>query len=143
MLLSGLPLPDITYRPETALFDWEDLEIAGGLAELPERIVTRERFEQEREKLTADSSRQEVERVLGCSTRQANRVLNKLRGGNIPRIPIRQQVLTLLNNGEKEAKEIIAAIKAHPEAIHHVLARLISEKVIVRIRRGLYALIKK
>ncbi len=143
VLLSGLPLPDITYRPETALFDWEDLEIAGGLAELPERIVTRERFEQEREKLTADSSRQEVERVLGCSTRQANRVLNKLRGGNIPRIPIRQQVLTLLNNGEKEAKEIIAAIKAHPEAIHHVLARLISEKVIVRIRRGLYALIKK
>ena len=143
VLLSGLPIPNITNRPETALFDWEDLEIAGGLAELPEGIVTRERFEQEREKLTAESSRQEVERVLGCSTRQANRVLNKLRGGNIPRIPIRQQVLTLLDNGEKEAKEIIAAIKAHPEAVHHVLARLISERVIVRIRRGLYALVKK
>ena len=143
VLISGLPLPNITNRPETSLFDWEDFEIAGGLAELPEGIVTRERFEEEREKLTADSSRQEVERVLGCSTRQANRVLNKLRGGNIPRVPIRQQILTLLGKGEKEAKDLIAAIKAHPEAIHHVLARLVSERVIVRVRRGLYALVKE
>ena len=143
VLISGLPIPNITNRPETALFDWEDLEIAGGLAELPEGIVTRERFEEEREKLTAASSRQEVERVLGCSIRQANRVLNKLRGGNIPRIPIREQILTLLDNGEKETQELTGAIKAHPEAIHYVLAQLISEKVIARVRRGLYALVKE
>ena len=142
VLISGLPLPTITNRPETSLFDWEDFEIAGGLAELPEGIVTRERFEQEREKLTADSSRQEVERVLGCSTRQANRMLNKLRGGNIPRVPIRQQILRLLDKGEKETKDLIGAIKARPVAVHHVLARLVSERVIVRVRRGLYALVK-
>ena len=143
VLISGLHLPSITNRPETALFDWADLEIAGGLAELPEGIVTRERFEAEREQLTAESSRQEVERVLGCSTRQANRVLNKMRGGNIPRIPIREQVLTLLSDGEKKTREIITPIEAHPEAIHHVLAKLVSEEVIVRVRRGLYALVEE
>ena len=143
VLITGLPLPNITNRPETSIFDWEDFEIAGGLDELPEMITTRERFEQEREQLTAETSRREVERILGCSSRQANRVLNKLRGGNIPRIPIRQQILTLLDDGEKKAAELIAAIEAHPEAIHHELARLLSENRIVRVRRGWYDLPKK
>ena len=80
----GMPLPGITHRPETLLFDWEDFEIAGGLDKLPEVIVTRERFERERDTLTPESSRQEIERVLGCSTRMANYVRQRLRGGNIP-----------------------------------------------------------
>ena len=140
VLITGLPLPNITDRPETSIFDWEDFEIAGGLDKLPEAIAIRERFEQERENLTAESSRREVQRVLGCSERQANRVLRKLRGGNIPRVPFRQQILSLLTDGEKKTAELTASIDGHPEAIQHELARLVNTGEIVRIRRGVYAL---
>ena len=140
VLITGLPLPNITDRPETSIFDWEDFEIAGGLDELPEAIAIRERFEQERENLTAESSREEVQRVLGCSERQANRVLQKLRGGNIPRVPFRQQILSLLTDGEKKTAELTAAIDGHPEAIQHELARLVGTGEIVRVRRGVYVL---
>ena len=143
VLITGLPLPNITDRPETSIFDWEDFEIAGGLNELPEAIAIRERFEQERENLSAESSREEVQRVLGCSERQANRVLQRLRGGNIPRVPFRQQILSLLTDGEKKTAELIAAIDGHPEAIQHELARLVDAGEIVRIRRGVYALLLK
>ena len=102
ILIAGVPIPNITNRPETSIFDWEDFEIAGGLEKLPEIFDIRERFEQERENLTADSSREEVQRILGCSERQANRVLQKLRGGNIPRKTFREQILTLLSDGEKK-----------------------------------------
>lgn len=71
VLFTSMALPDITDRSETLLFDWEDFEIAGGLDTLPEVIATRQRFEMERDNLTAESSREEVERVLGCSARQA------------------------------------------------------------------------
>ena len=81
ILISSLALPGVTDRPETLLFDWEDFEIAEGLDKLPQVITTRERFEAERDNLTAESSREEVERVLGCSSRQANRVLREFRGG--------------------------------------------------------------
>ena len=140
VLIAGVPLPNITNRPETSIFDWEDFEIAGGLDKLPEIIAIRERFEQERENLTADSSREEVQRILGCSPRQANRVLQKLRGGNIPRKTFREQILSLLTSGEKKTAEITAAINGHPEAIQHELTRLVDSDEIVRIRRGVYAL---
>ncbi len=140
VLITGLPLPNITNRPETSIFDWEDFEIAGGLNKLPEVIAIRECFERERENLTADSSREEVQRVLGCSERQANRVLQRLRGGNIPRLPFRQQILSLLTDGEKKTAELTSSIKGHPEAIQHELARLVETGEIVRVRRGVYAL---
>ena len=140
ILIAGVPLPNITNRPETSIFDWEDFEIAGGLEKLPEIIAIRERFEQERENLTAESSREEVQRILGCSERQANRVLQKLRGGNIPRKTFREQILSLLSDGEKKTAEITALIDGHPEAIQHELARLVESDEIVRIRRGVYAL---
>ena len=44
ILMSSLDIPDITDRPETLLFDWEDFEIAGGLDKLAETVATRERF---------------------------------------------------------------------------------------------------
>ena len=84
MLLNNFELPDITDRPQTLLFDWADYEIAGDLDKLEEAIRTRERFESERDSLTAESSRKEVERILGCSSRHANRVIQKLGGGKIP-----------------------------------------------------------
>ena len=140
VLVTSIPLPDITDRPETLLFDWEDFEIAGGLDKLAAVIETRQRFERERENLPAESSRAEVQRILGCSARQANRFLKKLRGGNIPRVLFRDQIHSLLTSGEKKTAELIEAIDGHPEAIKHELRRLVDADEIVRIRRGVYAL---
>ena len=143
VLLTGMPLPGITNRPETFLFDWEDFEIAGGLDKLSEVIATRERFERERDNLTPESSRQEVERVLGCSTRMANYVLQRLRGGNIPRVSFQGQIRALLSNGEKRKSEITAAIRSSPQSVGNELKRLVDIGEIVRVQRGVYALPKK
>ena len=140
MLITGLRIPEITDRPETLLFDWEDFDVAGGLDKLPEVIATRQRFETERDNLTAESSRKEVERVLGCSTRQANRVLLQLRGGKLARVPFREQILELLADGEKKTPEFAAAIQGHPKAINTELTRLVKIGEIVKVRRGVYSL---
>ena len=140
MLITGLRIPDITDRPETLLFDWEDFEVAGGLDKLSEVIATRQRFERKRENLTAESSRKQVEAVLGCSPRQANRVLRKLRGGKIARVPFREQILALLTAGEKKTPELTAAIQGHPKAINTELTRLVNAGEIVKVRRGVYKL---
>ena len=140
MLLTGLRIPEITDRPETLLFDLEDLDVAGELDKLPDVIATRQRFEAERDKLTSETSRREVERVLGCSTRQANRVLQKMRGGNLVRVTFREQILLLLADGEKKTPEITAAIEGNPKAINTELTRLVNIGDIVKIKRGLYTL---
>ncbi len=140
ILLSSLELPDVTDRPETLLFDWEDFEVAGGLHRLEETIGTRERFETERANLNADSSREEVERVLGCSSRQANRVLQKLRGGNITRVLFREQIFSLLATGEKRTSEIVNAIDGHPTSVRNELKRLVDAGEIVKVRWGIYTL---
>ena len=140
VLINSLEIPNITDRPETLLFDWEDFEIAGGIDKLAETIAIRQQFETELSNLTAESPRTEVERILGCSSRQANRMLNKLRGGNIPRVTFREQILSLLADGEKKRVEITAAIDGHPEAIHKELMRLTKIGEIQKVRRGVYAL---
>ena len=142
ILVTPLHLPNITDRPETLLFDWEDFEIAGGLDKLPEAIATRERFETERANLTAKTSRSEVERILGCSSRQANRVLSKLRGGNIPRVPFREQIFSLLANGEKRTGDLVEGIEGHPTSVRNELKRLVDAGEIVKVRWGVYALPK-
>lgn len=144
MLLTDFELPDITDRPETLLFDWEDFEIVAGLHKLEEAIRIREGFEAERANMTAETSREEVERILGCSSRQANRVLTKLRGGNIPRITLQEQILFLLAAGrEKTTKALVAAIDSSPQAIGNTLKQLLDEGEIVRVRRAVYALPKE
>ena len=140
VLVTGIELPDITDRPETLLFDWEDFEVAGGLDKLPEVIATRQRFEAERDNLTAESSRKEVERVLGCSVRQANRVLQKIRGGNIPHVLFRDQIYSLLSTGEKTTGELVASIEGHPTSVRNELKRLIDAGKIVKVRWGVYNL---
>ena len=142
MLITGLRIPEITDRPETLLFDLEDLDVADGLDKLAEVIATRQRFEKERDNLTAESSRKEVERVLGCSIRQAQRVLQKLRGGKIPRVPFREQIIALLADGEKKTPEIVEAIQGHPKAINAELTRLVNNGEIIKVKRGLYTLPK-
>ena len=140
VLVTSIELPDITDRPETLLFDWEDFEVAGGLDKLPEVIATRQRFEMERDNLTADSSRGEVERVLGCSARQANRVLQKIRGGNIPRVLFRDQIYALLSTGERTTGELVASIEGHPTSVRNELKRLIDAGEVVKVRWGVYSL---
>ena len=140
MLITGLRIPEITDRPETLLFDWEDFEGAGGLDKLSEVIATRQRFETERDNLTSESSRKEVERILGCSPRQANRVLQRLRGGKSARVPFREQILALLADGEKRTPELTEAIQGHPKAINTELTRLVAIGEIVKVRRGVYTL---
>ena len=140
VLLTSTPLPNITDKPQTMFFDWEDFEIAGELNKLPEVIATRERFEADYQKLTAESNRIEVERVLGCSARKANRFLKKLRGGNIQRVSLREQILSLLENGEKKAGDFVEATGSGPQTIGKELKRLMDLGEIVRIRRGIYRL---
>ena len=141
MLITGSRIPEITDRPETLLFDWEDFDVAGELDKLAEVIATRQRFETERDNLTPESSRQEVERVLGCSPRQANRVLQRLRGGKV-RVTFREQILALLADGEKTTPEFTEAIRGHPKAINTELTRLVGMGEIVKVKRGLYRLPK-
>ena len=144
MLLTDFELLDITDRSETLLFDWEDFEVAGGLHNLEETIRIREGFEAEQANFTAETSRKEVERILGCSSRQANRVLNKLRGGNIPRITLQEQILSLLASGhEKTTASLIASIDSSPQAIGNKLKQLLDAGEIVRVRRAVYTLPEK
>ena len=138
VLLTGMWLPDITDRPETLLFDWEDFEIAGRLDKLEETIATRQHFEEERANLTAESSRVKVEKVLGVSKSHANRILIKLRGGKRP--TMHQQIHTLLSNGEKKTAELVNAINGHPNAVKNELKRLVDTGEIVKVRRAIYAL---
>ena len=140
VLLSSMALPQITDRQETILFDWEDFEVAGGLDKLPEVVATRERFEKERDNLTVESNREKVEYILGCSSRQANRVLQKLRGGKPLRIPFREQIISLLTDGEKRTAELIESIEGHPKAIKNELGRLVHTGDIVKVRWGVYTL---
>ena len=140
MLITGLRIPFITDRPETLLFDWEDFDVAGGLDKLAEVIATRQHFETERDNLTPESGRKKVEEVLGCSTRQANRVLRRLRGGKLARVPFRKQILALLSDGEKKTPELTEAIQGHPKAINTELTRLVGRGEIVKVKRGVYKL---
>ena len=73
MLLSSLEVPVVTNRSETLLFDWEDFEIADGLEKLEETILTRERYEKrKRKEYLQKREEKRVQRILGCSVRQAN-----------------------------------------------------------------------
>lgn len=139
VLLSALGIQGITDMPNTLLFDWEDFEVAGSLEKLPDVIANRQSFETDREELTSKSSRQEVEWVLGCSSRQANRVLQKLRGGAPLRIPFRLQILSLLAEGNKKTSELLNAIEGNPEAVKNELKRLIDRGEIKRVQRGIYS----
>ena len=144
VLITSIPLPDITNRSETLLFDWEDFEVAGGLDTLTETITTREQFEMERDNLTAESSREKVRQVLGYSDRHTSRVLEKLRGGRILRVPFREQILSLLSaGGETKTAELVASIDGHPKAVNNELTRLVNTGEIVKVRRGVYALPKE
>ena len=107
---------------------------------LPEVIAERQHFEEERANLTAESGREKVQQVLGISKSQANRLLMKLRGGKIERVPFHEQIHVLLKDGEKTTAELIDAIDGHPGAVKNELKRLVDMGEIVKVRRAVYAL---
>ena len=140
ILNTALRIPSVTDAPETELFDWEDFEIAGGLDELPETIRIREGYETEYANMDASWSRKRVEYLLGVSKAQANRILMRLRGSKLERIPFHVQIFKLLSDGEKTTSEILEAIDGNPGSIKNELTHLVETGEIVRIRRGVYAL---
>lgn len=142
VLISSLHIPDITDRPQTMLFDWEDFEIAGSIDKLAETIKIREEYEREKENITAETNRKDIERILGCAPRTANSILQKLRGGNIPRITFREQILSHLADGEKKVSELIELIDGNPKSIHNEITRLTKNGELIKVRRGVYALPK-
>ena len=140
VLNTTLPIPSITDAPETQLFDWEDFEIAGGLDELPKTIRIRKEHEAEYANMDASWERKRVEYLLGVSKAQANRVLMRLRGGKLDRVPFHAQISDLLSNGEKTTSEILESIQGNPGSIKNELTHLVEKGEIVRIRRGVYTL---
>ena len=143
VLLTALPVPGITDRSETLLFDWVDYEIAGNLDNLAETLRIRRCFEADRDDLTATSNKKEVQRILGCSSRHANRVLMELRGGELLRVPMREQILEALADGEKKTAELAEQIEGHPKAVINELTRLVKRGEILRVRWGVYVLNKE
>ncbi len=140
VLNTALRVPSVTDAPEIELFDWEDFELAGGLDELSETIRIREEYETEQANMDASWSRKRVEYLLGVSKAQANRILMRLRGGKLERIPFHVQILEMLSDGQKTTSEIVEAIEGNPGAIKNELTYLVESGEIVRIRRGVYAL---
>ena len=140
ILNTALSIPSVTDAPEMELFDWEDFEIAGGLDKLSETIRKREAYEEEHTNMDASWSRERVEYLLGVSKSQANRILMRLRGGKLERIPFHVQIFDLLSDGEKTTSEILESIEGNPGSIKNELTHLVETGEIIRIRRGVYAL---
>ena len=140
ILNTVLRIPSVTDAPETELFDWEDFEIAGGLDELSKMIQIREDYEVEYINMDASWDRKRVEYLLGVSKAQANRILMRLRGTKLERIPFHVQILEMLSDGEKTTSEILESIDGNPGSIKNELTHLVETGEIVRIRRGVYAL---
>ena len=140
VLNTALRIPSVTDAPETELFDWEDFEIAGGLDELSKTIRIREDYETEYANMDASWDRKRVEYLLGVSKSQANRILMRLRGSKLERVPFHIQILDLLSDGEKTTSEIVESIQGNPGAIKNELTHLVETGEIMRIRRGVYTL---
>ena len=67
-------------------------------------------------------------------------MLNKLRGGNFPRVTFREPILVLCADGGKKAADVVDTIDGNPSAIYHELRRLATMGEIVKIGWGMYAL---
>ncbi|MCY4571105.1 MAG: hypothetical protein OXD49_22665 [Candidatus Poribacteria bacterium] len=140
ILNTVLRIPSVTDASNTELFDWEDFEIAGGLDELSEKIRIREEYEAEYANMDASWSRKRVEYLLGVSKAQANRILMRLRGGKLERVPFHAQIFELLSEGDKTTSEILESIQGNPGSIKNELTHLVETGEVVRRRRGVYAL---
>lgn len=64
----------------------------------------------------------------------------KFRGGKPLRVPLRNQIFSLLAKGERKTSELIDAIEGHPGSIKNELKRLVNTGEIVKVRRSMYAL---
>ena len=64
----------------------------------------------------------------------------KFRGGKRLRVPFRDQIFSMLTNGEKKTAELIDAIEGHPGSIKNELKRLVDAGEIIKVQRSMYAL---
>ena len=64
----------------------------------------------------------------------------ELRGGEPLRVPMRDQILDALADGEKKTAELVEQIDGHPKAVINELTRLVKKSEIVRVRWGVYVL---
>jgi len=69
-------------------------------------------------------------------------MLKKLRGGKLLRVPITDQIFSVLADGEKKTAELVATVDAYPTAIKNELRRLVDAGEVVKVKRAIYALPK-
>ena len=55
-------------------------------------------------------------------------------------VPLGEQILSALADGEKKTAELVAAVDGYPTAIRNGLRRLVDTGEIVKIKRGVYAI---
>ena len=80
IIFTSHPIPGITDRPKTKLFDEADWDIAGGLDQLDDAIAKREEYEARAEALTAENTIADFQAVYGCSHEYARRLWHKAGG---------------------------------------------------------------
>ena len=140
VLNSALHVPGITDAPETLLFDWEDLEIAGGLDGLPETITRREAYETEAAQIDGTWMPYQLMHVLGVDRNEANRILRDdygLKGV----VPVRQEILSLMKHGKTQVKEMLQVLSdRHITTVHGELKKMRNEGIINRVGWGRYEL---
>jgi DNA-binding transcriptional ArsR family regulator len=65
--------------------------------------------------------------------------LKKLRGGEALRVPLREQILDALADGEMKTAELVEAIDGYPTTIKNKLRQLVDAGEIVKVKRAVYA----
>ena len=56
------------------------------------------------------------------------------------RVPLRDQILSALADGEKKTAELLAVVAGYPTAVKNELRQLVDAGEIVKVQRGVYTL---
>ena len=143
ILNTAFRIPGITDAPETQLFDWEDFEIAGGLANLDATIAQREAYETRASEINGTSMPYQIMQVLGVDRIEANRILRD-EYGRKGIVPVQQEILSIIREGETEVQNILNTLSdRHPRGIRNALTEMVNEGIIQRTHRGTYKLIEE
>ncbi|MYG00520.1 hypothetical protein F4212_15500, partial [Candidatus Poribacteria bacterium] len=161
MIFTSHYIPTITDRPETQLFDEADFEIAGSIANLGNAIKKREAAKKKAQDLTGENTLAEIQKVYGCTERQARKHQEKLTdiSSNVKdkshisesllinnycdpfrNVTLASQIITVLESMHHKTAEIIEVVEGQPTAIKNELKRLVDTGKIVKVRYGVYGL---
>ena len=67
-------------------------------------------------------------------------MLRKFRGGKLLRVPFKEQIFSLLAEGEKKTAELMETVEGHPTSVKNELKRLVDSGEVVKVHRGVYSL---